>query len=268
VVLVGALASSLAPAIAAADGPALVAHAAPSGYCATVNAFAYIDGLNGADAACTLRPGAVILDAVYLQNASRVGGTALAAYPLVRLRVGVAKRLQFDVDAPSAIAQSHPGGGGSFPVTNPGYGITYALAQAQRTATALFADVLPPDWRFAAANAQARYAFGLTTNVAVTHQWTLGATASGTSSQRSGFGMVFPAIDASAGFAPNVNTQVQTDFGERIVTRHAVAQAFGDAAINQVLSKKVVLTVGVGTTFNTVNNSKAHYLASGFMYRP
>jgi hypothetical protein len=267
-VVAGAFVSSLAPVSAVADPPSLVAQPAAAGYCATVNAFAYVDGLNGAGAACTLRPGAVALDAVYLQNASRVGGTALAAYPLVRLRAGIAKRLQFNVDAPSAIAQSHPGGGGSFPVTNPGYGLTYALAQSEHNATALFADVLPPNWRFTAANAQARYAFGLTTDVAITHQWTLGAAASGTSSQRSGFGMVFPAVDASAGYAPSANTQLQTDLGERIVTRHAVPQAFGDAAINQVLGKKVVLTVGVGTTFNAVDNSKAHYLASGFTYRP
>ncbi len=262
------LAAALAPAAASADTPPLLAAPPAGGYCASVNAFAYVDGLNGADAACTLHPGAVIVDAVYLQNASRVGGTALAAYPLVRLRAGIARRLQFNLDAPSAIAQSHPGGGGSFPVTNPGYGITYALAGTARNATAVIADVLPPDWRFAPTHGQARYVLGLTTDVAATGKWTFGGTATASSSQRSGFGMVLPAIDASAAYASNAWTQVQTDIGERIVTRHAVPQAFGDASINQVLDKKWLMTVGVGTTFNAVNNSKGHYLASGFMYRP
>jgi hypothetical protein len=34
------------------------------------------------------------------------------------------------------------------------------------------------------------------------------------------------------------------------------------------VSQKLSFTVGVGTTFNAVNNTKPHYLASGFSYRP
>ena len=266
--------AAFVPCGASAGGPDVVATAlvaapgATAGYCSTLNAFAYVDGLDGSIAPCALRPGAAIVDAVYLQNASRVGGTALAAYPLVRLRAGLALRLQFTFDAPAAIAQSRPGGGGSFPVTSPGFGLTYTLAESPRGATALSTNVFPPDGRFTPAHLQPRYALGLTNATALSEKWTVGGTASATSSQRTGSGMILPSLAASAAYAPNARTQFQAEIGTRIVTHRAVAQSFGDAAINQVLDKKLLFTVGVGTTFNAVNDAKPHYLASGFMYRP
>jgi hypothetical protein len=264
-----ALAAAFAmPLAVCADTPPLVNGADATDYCSVANAFAYLDSLYGNVAPCALKPGSFVFEAIYLQNASRVGGTALADYPLVNVRAGLIKRLQFTFDAPSEVAQSRPGGGGAFPITHLGYGLTYTIAQSKRSATALITEVVPPDSSFAPTHTQARYLVGIASDVALTQKWTLNGTVEGTSSARYGFGQVLPTIDAGAAYAPTLHTQVEADLGERIVSRHALAQAFGNAAINQRLDTKLILTAGVGTTFNAVNDSKAHYLAAGFTYRP
>ena len=66
------------------------------------------------------------------------------------------------------------------------------------------------------------------------------------------------------GYDLSPKTQFSCDFGGRIIQRHTVAQSYGDVAINQRLHKDVTIAVGLGTTFNSVSNAKAHYLASGF----
>jgi hypothetical protein len=255
-------------ALAIAGGTTGPASADTPSLCSGANPMAITDGLNGNPSPCALAPGAFVLEAIYLQNASRTGGTALAAYPLVNVRAGIIRRLQFTFDAPSEIAQSRPGGGGVFPITHLGYGLSYTVAQSSRLATAIVTEVLPPDSRFTAANAQSRYAFGLTSDVALTTKWTLGAAASAISSTRSGFGMLLPSLDVSAGYAPNAHTQFVTGLGSRWVSKHAVAQSFTDVAVNQTLSRTFIFMVGVGTTFNAVGDSKSHYLSAGFAYRP
>jgi hypothetical protein len=64
----------------------------------------------------------------------------------------------------------------------------------------------------------------------------------------------------------SVATQFSTDIGTRIVTRHSVAQSYGDVAINERIRKNTTFDVGLGTTFNPVSNAKAHYLASGLNF--
>ena len=53
-----------------------------------------------------------ILETTYYQNASRIGGSALAAYPEARIRYGMAPRLELFVDTPSEIAKSGERGRG------------------------------------------------------------------------------------------------------------------------------------------------------------
>ncbi len=42
---------------------------------------------------CIVRPGRIVIESMYYQNASSVGGTALAAYPEPTFRIGLAPRL-------------------------------------------------------------------------------------------------------------------------------------------------------------------------------
>jgi hypothetical protein len=205
---------------------------------------------------------------VYVQNASAVGGTALASYPLVSVRVGLARRLQLAVDLPSEVAESRPGGGGAFPTTHTGYGAVYTIENSTTSSTAIVVEALPPNSLYAPSNAQPRYEIGVTSNVVLAPRWLLGLDAAGTSSPTAGFSRILPSVDFSTSYRASSSTQIVTGFGSRLVSRREVAQQAGNLGIDQVLTKKLVFTVGVGTKFNAVNNAKAHYLASGFTYRP
>src|SRR5271170_4123757 len=72
--------------------PALVDAAAAPSACTTQNPAFVIDDLSGVASPCATAPGTLLIEALYYQNASSVGGTALAAYPLLRLRTGIVNR--------------------------------------------------------------------------------------------------------------------------------------------------------------------------------
>lgn len=247
--------------------PGVALAASGGAFCALSNPFALVDTLGGVPSACTVARGAVSIDADYLQNASRVGGTALAAYPLVRLRSGITKRLDVEIDVPSQIAESRAGGGGLYPMTRFGYGLGYSLVASSASAIALLAQVLPPTSRFAPTQTQSKYAVGLTSSFTVAPRLTLGVVAGGTSSGTVGFQRVLPSLAVNGGYAASNNTQFSVDLGSRISSRRSVAQSFGDASINQRLRRNLLFSVGVGTSFNPVGNAKSHYLASGFNVR-
>jgi hypothetical protein len=64
---------------------------------------------------CLVGRGHSVIDITYYQNASSVGGTALAAYPEATIRFGIARNLEVFVDAPSDVAKSGlDGHSGSF----------------------------------------------------------------------------------------------------------------------------------------------------------
>ena len=238
------------------------------GVCASGNAFVLTDSLSGSTSPCAVDPHKVIVETVYLQNASLVGGTALAAYPLVHVRAGIVPRLQLTVDLPSTIAQSLPGGRGAYPSTHLGYGASYMISQTGRSATSITAEVLPPDSHWAPTHVQSRYVFGVASDFVVTRRLTLGINATGTSSAREGFGLILPSVVVSSAYDVGARTQVVAGLGTRTVTHRSVSQSFGDIGVNQVLSKNWIFNVGLGSTFNAVNETKPHYLASGFIYHP
>ena len=254
--------------LALAFTPAAVSAETAGGFCDGAHPFALADDLSGIASPCAVAPRSFLIETVYLQNASAVGGTALAAYPLVRVRTGLLRRVELVVDPPSQIAESQPGGGGLYPPTHFGYGIDYTIAQTSRSAVALQTQVQPPNWRFAPShNGQPRYVVGLSSEYLVTRRLSLGVAASGTSSGQVGFERVLPSLSIRAAYATSAAIEIATDLGTRIVSRRAVAQSFGDVAVNHRLTKSTFFTVGLGTTFNAVTNAKAHYLASGFNFR-
>jgi hypothetical protein len=244
----------------------LAAHAESLG-CGATNPFATSDDLSGIWSPCAVAPGSLVAEAVYFQNASAVGGTALAAYPLVRLRTGILPRFELVVDTPSQIAESRRGGGGLYPLTLPGYGFGYTLAQSANGAIGILAQVAPPTSRFAPAQTQPHYMLSATSAYRISRRSTLGAFVSGVSSGRAGFTQILPTLAVRGGFDASAATELTTDLGTRLVTRRGVAQSFGDIGVNQRLHGNLLFTVGVGTSFNAVSNAKAHYLASGFTYR-
>ena len=225
------------------------------------------DDLDGAISPCALGPGTFGIDADYLQNASSVGGTALAAFPMIRIRAGALPRIQLLVDAPAQIAESRPGGGGLRPITHAGYGIDNTLLQSRRAVVTLQSEVLPPGVPWAPSQSQPRYVLGLASDYQVNPRLTVGVAADGRSSGSVGFERVLPGLTVRTAFDATPATQIVTDIGTRIAGRREVAQSAGNVAVNQRLSGHVLFDVGLGTSFNAVANTKVHYLASGMSYR-
>jgi hypothetical protein len=256
--LAAALALSAGPLCAAQPG-ALVTPA-----CRTQDPAMVTDDLSGITAPCAEAPGNVAVEMLYFQNASAVGGTALASYPLFRIRTGIVPRVEAVVDTPSQIAESGPHGTGLYPATHFGYGLNYTFLADGRTAAGAGVEMVPPDSRFATTMSQPKYVLDLTAGYHAGDRATFSAIATGASSRNVGFERIFPSVALRTAYDTSTATQISTDFGERIVARHSTAQSFGDVAVNERLRKNLHVAVGLGTTFNAVSNAKAHYLASGF----
>jgi hypothetical protein len=223
----------------------------PSSACTTQNPAFTTDDLSGVASPCAVTPGSLLIETLYYQNASRVGGTALAAYPLFRLRTGIVHHLEVVVDLPSQVAESGLNGAGLYPRTQMGYGLNYTALTNARLAAAFGAEVLPPSSRFTVNEAQPRYVVDFAMGYHLLPHATLSAIATGSSSRQVGFNQVSP------------SAAVRMAYDSSVVTRHSVAQSYGDVAVNERLRKNTTFTIGLGTTFNPVSNAKAHYLASG-----
>lgn len=245
------------------EAPGLLAQPAA---CAAGNlAFVY-DAVSGFPSLCAVAPGRLAVETVYFQNASRAGGTALAAYPLVRVRTGLTRNLEAYVDPPSQVAESGPHGLGLYPVTHLGYGLNYALHASAVAASTLGVEVVPPASRFAVNEQQPKYIFTLAYGRQF-GRYALSASAQGASSRSAGFGRIAPSAAVRLTGDAGSRTQISTDVGARIVARGAVAQTFADLSVDERLRRNLGFAIGIGTTFNGVADAKAHYLAGGFNLR-
>lgn len=222
------------------------------------------DDVSGFPAPCVAAPGSLIIETVYFQNASRVGGTALAAYPLVRLRTGIASRLEVVLDTPSQIAESGLHGLGLYPTTHLGYGLNYNVLATSRMALGIGSELVPQSSRFTVNAHQPRYVADFNLGYRVGDRTTISALADGASSQSVGFNRIAPAATLRVAYDSGPSTQLSTDFGSRLVARNANLQKYADVALNERVRKNITYSVGLGTTFNPVGNEKTHYLASGF----
>ena len=230
--------------------------------------FAAYDDLSGTWSPCATPRGSLVTESAYIQNASAVGGTNYAAYPMIDLRTGVFPRIEFAFHTPSQIAESGPRGIGLYPSTHLGYGLRYEAFDSSRLTVAVASDVLPPVSRFSPNNAQSRYVFGVTSLYEVTQRVSLGIASSGTSSGTVGFQRVLPSAALRAGYIFGSSTELSSDVGSRFPARTSGPQSYSDVAVDQLLTGKLFLKAGAGTTFNEAMGSKAHYLAAGFNYRP
>jgi hypothetical protein len=255
---------SIAFIMPAARVPAAASSETPLGACNTQKPAFTTDDLSGIQAPCAVAPGTLLVEMLYFQNASRVGGTALAAYPLFRLRTGIVHRLEAVIDTPSQIAMSGLKGIGLYPTTHLGYGLNYTFVADERLASAIGLELVPPSSRFNVTESQPRYSIDMTAGFHLTRRMTLSAIATGTSSSNVGFERVNPAAAVRLAYDSSARTQISADLGARILLRHGAAQNYGDVAVNERLRKNLTFDVGLGTTFNPVSDAKAHYLASGF----
>ena len=234
--------------------------------CNSQNAVFTEDDLSGFPSPCAAQPKTLIVETVYYQNASKEGGTALAAYPMVRLRTGIVRNLELLVDPPSQVAESGLRGLGLYPATHLGYGLNYTMRSTPRFASGFGVEVVPPSSRFQVDERQPKYVFDFTFGYKVGRRGTVSGLVSGSSSHLVGFGRIAPSAAMRFAYDAGHRTQISTDIGARVVARGNVTQGFSDIALNELLRKNITWGVGLGTTFNPVGDAKAHYLASGFSF--
>lgn len=218
--------------------------------------------------ACTLPAGRLLIETLYYQNASKFGGTALAAYPLVQLSYGLTRRLNIVVNPPSQIAESGLHGVGLYPHSHASYGVRYGLVQSERFALSAGLAVIPPASFYTPDETQSKYQAELLAGYRLSSRITLKGDARAATSHTVGVGRVFPSQTIGADIALDRSTTITPDVGERSVAARAQPQSFGDLSLKRVLNRKLLFNVGLGTTFNPVAHAKAHYLSSGFSYVP
>jgi hypothetical protein len=231
--------------------------------CGSANPMLIADDLTGVASPCAVPRGELFIESEYFQNASRVGGTALAAYPMFRLRTGIFDRVEVVVDTPSQIAESGRDGAGLYPTTHLGFGVDYTFVETGRAAVAIGTEVLPPISQFATSQTQSKYALELTSGYRLTQAVTVNASLAGESSRTVGFQRIDPLTMLGMAYQLNLRTQLSTSVGTRTFGRVATPQQFGNVGLNELLRRNVSFNIGLGTTFNAISNAKAHYLASG-----
>ena len=219
-------------------------------------------------AACTLPRGELLVESQYFQNASAVGGTALAAYPLFRLRSGATSRLELLLDSPSQVAQSGVGGAGLYLRTNPGLGVNYALVGAGRLSLTAGAEVQPPVDRYSPdCGQQPKYTLHFAGLYQVDSTFALTGFVGASTSRRVGVTRDFPGASVGAKIHADQQTDVSIDVGSRFIARLAHPQSFGDISVERLFGKRIAVDVGLGTSFNPVIDTKSHYLAAGVNFR-
>ena len=250
----------LAPAAAQADSSL--------GVCRSSNLLTLSEGAGGESSPCAVGVGRFLIQTSYFQNASKVGGSALAAYPMFRVRAGLSGALDVIIDTPSQTAYSGAGGVGLYPFSHAGAGLQYRFEQTSRFVSALDASIDAPGSRYEPVPSQPRYSLGVTSKYRIDDRWAIDTSAAGQTSERVGFERVTPRASVGFTFSPNARTQVSSSISARLMVRRGALQRYGDIAVTELLSRKVAFNVGLGSAFNPVGNTKGHYLNSGFSFRP
>jgi len=250
---------------AAAAAPAAADETAS--YCANLPLLDVATGSSSIASPCSVAPRSFLVDSLYYQNASLVGGSALAAYPLTSLRFGIAPRLEVVLDPPSQIAASAHDGAALYPTSHSGYGFNYTLGESERLAWSAEAGVVPPASFYNTTETQPKYSLGLVSAYHLTRRVTFKAQLAAATSHSAGFGTVLPTTALGADLATDSSTRFSLDLGNRAVTRRAAEQSFGDISVKHLIFRKFAVNVGLGTAFNSVDNAKAHYLSSGLSFR-
>jgi hypothetical protein len=205
---------------------------------------------------------------MYYQNASRVGGTALAGYPLLRTRYGIAPNVEVFYDAPNELAiSSH---GGHYEMAHSGFGGQGTIAQRGDVALLLTAESRPPLSPLANlyvlplsdVHMTASWTANYGTNFAA-QVGTLNYIATNRGRRRSSiFDMSGTApISSQTWFTGEVGMQSNATWGSAGETR-------GIASIKHSIGANSVFNLDLGTTLNASGGSKPHYLGAGFTFLP
>jgi len=245
-----------------------VADDQPATFCSASPLVEVTTGSGSIASPCIIAPSTFVFESQYYQNASLVGGTALAAYPLLEVRAGISPRIEVDLSPPSQIASSAFGGNEVNPLSRFGYELRYMLMQNTRIAWSVGFGAVPPISAYATDPTQAKYLLTMTDAYRLTRRIVVKAEIAATTAHAAGFGTLLPVTALGVDFTPATNTRLSVDIGSRLVGRRAGAQSFSDIGISHVVFRRFVINAGLGTAFNSVSNAKAHYLSTGLAFRP
>lgn len=228
------------------------------------------DRTHGKMTPCVAPPHRLVLEATYYQNASRLGGTALAAYPEARIRYGVAPRLELFVDTPSEIAKSGERGRGIYVMTQTGAGAKFELARARGVAYAFSVESHPPLGALGNLNLNPLSDVHLSAKWSGAHRREFGLEAGVINYQT----VYHQHLRASALTAASVTQSVdpKTSLTLELANQSNVysrsrSQTSAVFSVGRVLNPRLLFNVELGDAFNAAGNSKPHYLGAGFVFR-
>ena len=219
---------------------------------------------------CVVGDGQVLLETGYYQNASSVfGGSAIAEYPNAELRVGFDPKLELLIDPPTQVDVSGNHGRGFFSLSDPGVGFKYQLEDQHSSALEIGGEIRPPSTA-ASFHAQPDYRLEVdsTRLVGSKLQATLGLGLVDQSRIAKALPTT-PALRSSAarGYATSQKTTVSLELLDQAsVARSLRGQSFGDLALRQTLSRRVLFDIEGGQTFNTSARTRPHYIGAGFTF--
>ncbi|MDE2480897.1 MAG: hypothetical protein KGN02_01745 [bacterium] len=217
---------------------------------------------------CTAPYHRAIVETTYYQNASRAGGTALAAYPEVRVRYGILRNAELFYDASSEIAKSGVAGAGIYTMTHPGIGVKLHLADLGNAALSLSAESHPPLSALANTELVPMSDVHLSANWSGIHamQYTLSAGMLNYASTDEPGHRVSPLLAFSATHALSSRNFVTGEFALQSASfLGASAQSSATLAFAHVWTNRVLVNLELGSTFNQSGDSKPHYLGFGFI---
>jgi hypothetical protein len=221
--------------------------------------------------ACIAPRKRLILQTTYYQNASKEGGTALAAYPEATLRYGLAENVEFFLDIPSDIAKSGQKGAGVFYFTHPGYGIKVRIAHTMRSAYAISFETEPPLDAMAHLSLLPQAETDLNGEWRLTSRWSVQAQIGALRFRQRGMEgdqQTATIFSAAANYDLSKRTTVAVQLRSLSAAAiHSSAQSMGTLGIVQQLDDRLIFRIELGTSFNAAGHTKAHYLGAGFTIR-
>lgn len=221
-------------------------------------------------APCVAPKNRFVLETNYYQNASKAGGSALAAYPEVRMRYGAANHLELFLDGPSEIAKSGLKGRGIYVMAPVGYGATYEFARVRGVSYSLTAENRPPLQPLA--------------NIYLMPLSDVHMSATWSGSGRRTYGAEFGVLEyesvrrhsnhrgssiAAFSVTQEVNrrTFVTAELSDQFRALGGNApQASATLSMQRLLTQHFVFNLEGGTTFNAKGDSKPHYWGFGLIY--
>ena len=222
--------------------------------------------------ACVVARGHSVIDISYYQNASSVGGTALAAYPEATIRFGVARNLEVFVDAPSDVAKSGLDGFGVFYFTHPGFGLKAQLTQTRTFASSFSVETRPQ------LNALAHLSLVPIADAALTGSWAPPRSNLIFTAQAGAFLFRQRGMDHEQRTAATFALAVTAPIAHKtwltlqlhafsVAAMNSSAQSTGTLSVQHEFGRNVLISAQLGTAFNAAGHSKAHYLGVGFTIR-